>query len=53
MKRFETYQYWRNIIILMIIGILLLFALSSCGTTKHCPSDSGWKFNKIKSLIHE
>ena len=53
MKRFDSYTYWRNIIILMIIGIILLFTLSSCSVKKNCPGETPWKWNKIQNLIYD
>jgi hypothetical protein len=44
---------WRNIIILIIIAIILIFTLSSCSVKKTCPGETPWRWSEIQNLTHE
>lgn len=49
----ELNKKWKTIGILMIIGLILMFMLSSCSVKKNCPGETPWRWNQIQSLTHD
>jgi len=53
MEKWKINQYWCNITALMMIAIILILMLSSCGVKRECPGETPWRWNKIQNLIYD